>query len=149
MSESYLPQVLPVPQPMDGGLDKPYLDGLVEERLIIQQCASCKTWIWGPEHVCYNCLAWDPAWVEVEPRGRIYTWTRIWSPGFAPLRPATPFIAALVELPHAGNVRMIGNLLGDRMQQVCIGDEVVGEFEHHDVFDYKYSLLHWRKTAGS
>lgn len=145
MTEYYLPAALPVPQPMDSGFDQPYFDGLNDERLVIQRCHSCETWIWGPEHVCYNCLAWDPSWVEVEPRGRIYAWTRVWSPGFVSLRPATPYLAALVELPHAGNVRMIGNLLGDRMQEVKIGDEVVGEYEHHQAFDYKYSLLHWRK----
>jgi hypothetical protein len=118
MSQTYLPEVLPVPTPMDGGLDKPYLDGLTEERLVIQRCGACQTWIWGPEHVCYRCLAWDPEWVEVEPRGRIHAWTRIWSPGFAPLRP------------------------------VKIGDEVAGVFEHHRVADYKYSLLQWKTSGG-
>ena len=147
MSDTYLPQVLPVPVPMDDGFDKPYLDGLTEGRLVIQRCASCGTWIWGPEHVCYHCLAWDPEWLEVEPRGRIYAWTRIHSPGFVALRPATPFICAMVEQPQAGGVRMIGNLLGDRSQKVTIGDEVVGEFERHEIKGHLYGLMHWRRTG--
>ena len=148
MADHYLPDSLPVPHPMDAGFDQPYFDGLKRERLVIQRCKGCQTWIWGPEHICHSCLAWDPAWIEVEPTGRIYAWTRVWSPGFVPLRPATPFLVALVELPGAGGVRMIGNVLGDRMQPLRIGDAVSGEFEHHEVNDYRYSLLHWRKVGG-
>jgi hypothetical protein len=32
----------------------------------------------------------------------------------------------IIELPHAGNVRMVGNLLGDPMQAVAIGADVEG-----------------------
>jgi hypothetical protein len=35
------------------------------------------------------------------------------------------------------------------MQTVRIGDAVSGEFEHHDVNDYQYSLLHWRANRDS
>jgi len=35
-----------------------------------------------------------------------------------------PYVVVLVELPDAGNVRMLGNLLGDPQQAVKIGAEV-------------------------
>jgi uncharacterized protein len=54
------------------------------------------------------------------------------------------YIAVLVEIPHAGGVRMVGNLLGDPMQAVVIGAEVEGVFEHHSESDTPYSLLQWR-----
>ena len=38
----------------------------------------------------------------------------------------------LVELPHAGNIRMLGNLLGDPQQEVTIGAAVEAVFEPHD-----------------
>jgi hypothetical protein len=53
-------------------------------------------------------------------------------------------VAVLVELPDAGGVRMVGNLLGDPMQAVAIGTEVEGVFEHHPDSDPPYSLLQWR-----
>jgi hypothetical protein len=53
-------------------------------------------------------------------------------------------LAVLVELPHAGGTRMVGNLLGDPMQEVLIGSEVIGVFEHHTSTEIKYSLLQWR-----
>ena len=52
----------------------------------------------------------------------------------------------LVELPQAGNVRVIGNLLGDAQQPVKIGAKVKGVFEQHDRADPPYALLHWRTT---
>ena len=43
----------------------------------------------------------------------------------AALREHGPYIAVLVELPHAGNVRMLGNLLGDPLQDVRVGAPVL------------------------
>lgn len=145
-SETCLPDVLPVPVPMDDGMDAPHWDGLKAQKLVVQRCGHCHTWIWGPEHVCYNCLAWDPDWVETEPKGRVYAWTRVHTPGMDALKPATPYICVIVELPHAGDIRLIGNLIGPGTQDVKIGDEVVGQFEHHSRGGYDYTLLQWRKA---
>ena len=54
----------------------------------------------------------------------------------------------MVELPQAGNVRVIGNLVGDAHQPVGIGAKVKGVFEQHDTADPPYGLLHWRTTDG-
>ena len=53
-------------------------------------------------------------------------------------------IAVLVELPQDGGVRMAGNLAGDPMQVVTIGDEVEGVLERHSQSDPPFSLLQWR-----
>ena len=55
-----------------------------------------------------------------------------------------PYLAVLVELPHAGGLRMVGNLLGDPLQEVRIGAEVQGVFEHHPEASQPYTLLQWR-----
>ncbi len=49
----------------------------------------------------------------------------------------------LVELPLAGGVRMLGNLLGDPLQAVHIGTPVRGVFEAHGEGDTAYGLLQW------
>ncbi|TDV19690.1 Zn-ribbon domain-containing OB-fold protein [Paraburkholderia caballeronis] len=139
----YLPEGLPSPAPEPDGLSAPYWDGLRESRLRVQRCAHCGTWQFGPEWICHGCHAFDPAWHDVEPSGRIYSWERVWHPSHPVLANATPYLVVLVELPHAGNVRMIGNLLGDPAQQVVIGASVRGVFEHHDDAPRPYSLLHW------
>jgi uncharacterized OB-fold protein len=141
---SYLPAGLPIPVAEPDGLSTPYREGLRNNRLLVQRCAHCRQWQFGPEWLCHRCHAFDPEWTEVEPRGRIFSWERVWHPSHASLKGHGPYIAVLVELPHAGNIRVIGNLLGDPMQQVAIGAEVEGVFEHHQDSDPPYSLLHWR-----
>lgn len=140
----YLPAGLPIPAPEPDGLSAPYWSGLREGRLRVQRCGACGTWQFGPEWLCHHCHAFDPAWVDVPARGRIYSWERVWHPAHAALHGHGPYLVVLVELPHAGGVRMVGNLLGDPLQEVRIGAEVEGVFEAHDAAEPPYTLLHWR-----
>ncbi|WGS23982.1 OB-fold domain-containing protein [Bradyrhizobium sp. ISRA464] len=73
----------------------------------------------------------------------------MWHPSHAALRHHGPYVAVLVELPHAGSVRLVGNLLGDPQQPVVIGAEVEGVFEHHPESDPSFSLLQWRLRLRS
>jgi hypothetical protein len=59
-----------------------------------------------------------------------------------------PYIAVLVELPDYGNIRMIGNLLGDAAQTVTIGAPVEAVFEPHDQASPPFTLVHWRVVGG-
>jgi uncharacterized OB-fold protein len=144
MSAGYLPAGLPGPVAEPDGLSAPYWVGLRQNKLLVQRCGHCRTWQFGPEWLCHRCHAFDPEWTEVAPLGRIFSWERVWHPSHAVLRQHGPYLAVLVELPHAGGVRMVGNLLGDPMQTVVIGAEVDGEFEHHLESSPPYSLLQWR-----
>jgi uncharacterized OB-fold protein len=140
----YLPAGLPIPVPEPDGVSAPYWAGLREGRLLVQRCRHCSTWQFGPEWICHACLAFDPDWVEVAPRGRIYSWERVWHPAHAALKDHGPYLVVLVELPHAGQVRMVGNLLGNAQQAVEIGAEVVGVYESHPQADPPHALLQWR-----
>jgi uncharacterized OB-fold protein len=140
----YLACGLPIPVPESDGLSAPFWTGLREDRLLVQRCQCCNTWQFGPEWICHHCHAFDLAWTQVPPRGRIFSWERVWHPSHAALAGHGPYLAVLVELPHAGGVRMVGNLLGDPMQKVRIGSEVEGFFEHHDDASPPFSLLQWR-----
>jgi uncharacterized OB-fold protein len=67
----------------------------------------------------------------------------VWHPVHPALKDAGPYLVVLVELPHAGNIRMIGNLLGDPQQSVRIGTAVAAVFEHHEGAQ-PYTLVQWR-----
>lgn len=144
MNARHLPPGLPIPVPEPDLVSAPYWSGLREGVLRVQRCTHCATWQFGPEWICHRCLRFDPAWVDVVPAGRIYSWERAWHPVHPALKDHGPYVAVLVELPHAGNVRMVGNLLGDPLQEVAIGAEVEGVFEHHPDAAPPYSLLQWR-----
>ncbi|MEM7404654.1 MAG: OB-fold domain-containing protein [Pseudomonadota bacterium] len=141
---SYLPEGMPIPQAESDGLSAPYWEGLRDEKILVQRCGVCQTWQWGPEWICHQCLGFELQWVEVRGMGRIYTWQRSHHPVHPALREAVPYITVLVELPDAGGIRMIGNLLGDSSQDVRVGAAVAAEFEHHTASEPGYTLLQWR-----
>ena len=142
MSAPYLHPGLPKPAPSE--LDAPFWQGLREERLVLQRCLHCRDWQWGPEWICHRCHSFDLAFEDVEPNGVIYSYERVWHPVHPALKDQGPYLIVLVQLPHADNVRLVGNLLGDPRAPVAIGAEVDGVFEHHNDAEQPFSLLHWQ-----
>jgi uncharacterized OB-fold protein len=59
-------------------------------------------------------------------------------------------MTVLVELPQAGNVRMVGNLVGqDPEAAIEIGQKVEAVFEDHGSGDDAYTLVQWRPLLAS
>jgi hypothetical protein len=75
-SSTYLPAGLTIPVAEADDLSAPYWAGLRQNRLMVQHCTRCQTWQFGPEWLCHRCHTFDPQWVEVELRGRIFSWER-------------------------------------------------------------------------
>jgi uncharacterized protein len=144
MSQSYLPPGLPIPVPERNGLSAPFWEGLKEERIRVQRNPATGLFQFPPQWIAYDTQTFDLEWVDVSPRGRIYSWTRVWHPVHPALRDVGPYIVVVVELPQAGEVRMLGNLLGDPHQDAEIGAEVEAVFEHHPDAEPPYTLLQWR-----
>jgi uncharacterized OB-fold protein len=145
-AETYLSGPLVTPGPLPDGLDLPYHEGLRDHRLVLPHCRSCGTWTWPPDVVCWNCHTFGLDWAETRPEGRIYSWTRVWHPARPELASDVPYIIALVELPQASGVRLIGNLLGPGDQAVACGTPVTGVFEDSAAGDF--TLLQWTIAVG-
>lgn len=145
-NEPYLPEGLPAPMPSRDGLDTPYWEGLKSNRLLVQRCINCRNWQWGPEWLCHACHSFDLGWEEIEGKGQIYSWERVWHPVHPALKEHGPYLVVLVELPGAGNIRMVGNLLGDPGQAAVIGSPVEAVFEHHRDAPTAFTLLQWQLT---
>ena len=141
---SYLPEGLPAPTALPDGLDRPYWEGTRRHELLAQRCRACRSWQWGPEWICHRCRSLDVGWERVSGRGRIFSWERVWHPVHAALSDAVPYLVVLVELADAGDVRMIGNLLGDPEQEVRIGSPLEAVFEDHGDSQTAYTLVQWR-----
>lgn len=133
-----------LPRPVPEPLTAPYWQGLREERLFVQRCDACHSWQWGPEWICHKCHGFDLSWVEIEPEGCIHSWIRVWHPTHSALQGAVPYVVVLVELPHAGGIRMVGNLASSEKGGIPIGAEVEGVFEHHAGAGSEFTLLQWR-----
>jgi uncharacterized OB-fold protein len=143
-ARAYLPPGLGVPVPLPTGLDRPYHDGLAAHRLTLQRCGACRGWQWPAEVLCYRCRSFDLRWADVPPEGSLFTWTRVWHPARECLDDAVPYVAAVVEIPAAGGIRLVGNLLGDPARPPVIGEPLRGVFEDHAERAGRYTLLQWR-----
>lgn len=149
VSNYVLPAGLPIPVPEPDGLSAPFREGLARNELLIQRCGHCRTWQWGPEWICHQCHSFEIVWERVEPRGVVYAIQRVWHPVHAALEGAGPYLVVLVELPAAGNVRIVGNLMGDPMRNIKPGAVVHGVFEHHFDSNPSFSLLQWKVDESS
>lgn len=148
-----LPDGLPRPVPSADGLDAEYWSGTRVQELRVQRCADCGAFRWGPEWLCFACHGRSVEWPAVEPTGVLFSWERVWHPVHPALAGAVPYVVALVELPHADGVRMVGNLF-DASGQPLAADDVVpigapvdAVFEDHDdVHDGApaFTLVQWK-----
>ena len=142
----YLPDGVPQPAPAPDSLDVPFWEATRRHELVVQQCPACEAWQWEPEWVCAACQSFDLTWRAVSGRGKIFAWVRVWHPVHPALQTGLPYLVVVVELADAGNVRMVGNLLGDPQQEVQVGADVEAVFEDHE--DVGYTLVQW-KVAGA
>jgi len=136
----YLPEGLPTPRPNRNGLDREYWEAAKRHQLVVQRCKGCGGFQWAPEAICHRCRSFDLGWHQVSGRGRLFSWVRTWNPVHPALRDACPYIVAVVALPDADNVRMVGNLIGDPMQNPPFDAEVEAVFEDHG----DAALIQWR-----
>jgi len=68
--------------------------------------------MWPADCRCPECGSYELDWVTVPAEGTVYTWTRTWYPFVAERAAELPYVVVLVELPHAGDSRMLGVLEG-------------------------------------
>ena len=129
--------------PSDDGLDTPHWDGLREGRLVLQQCGDCASWIWAPRPLCPQCHSFELQWRQVEPVGTVYSWTRTWQPFGREATGHLPYVVVLVELPAAGNCRVIGVLAHADGVQPTIGATVLGRIEPPPD-DKHWPLIRWQ-----
>ena len=132
--------------PSPDGLDKPFWEGLGNEKIFIQKCNGCHKFQWGPEWICHRCHSDDLGYEQVSSEGVIYSYERVWHPVHPALKDQGPYLVVLVEFPDSDDVRVVGNLLGDPEQEVVIGSRVSAVFEHHKDQDTPFTLLQWELT---
>ena len=143
----YLPDGLPAPSPGTNPLYAPFWEATARRRLAVQRNPATGLLQWPPQWIAHDTHTFELDWIEVEPVGQIFSWTRSWHPVHPVLNSAVPFLIVIVELAAGRGIRMIGNLLGDPLQEVRIGAAVEAVFEDHQVGDASYTLVQWRITG--
>ncbi len=98
-------------------------------RLELQACARCATVQFPPEDACRSCGSFELGMRASAGRGRVESVAVVHHAVHPLLRAHVPYAVALVALDDAPHVRLLGNVLNRRHDQVAIGDRVRVAFE--------------------
>lgn len=84
---------------------------LARERLVINRCRSCQTWIYPHRPLCPECLSWNVRAEETSGLGRVYMFTLIMQPRDAQSTSFEPVPVAAVELVEQTGLRYLARIV--------------------------------------
>ncbi|MBN8871713.1 MAG: Zn-ribbon domain-containing OB-fold protein [Rhodospirillales bacterium] len=116
-------KLVPAPTPDT----QPYWDGLDQNKLVLQRCASCGKVRHYPRPVCDACFSMEATWFEASGRGTVHSWTvthYAFHPGY---KGELPYILLTVDLEEG--VRMNAQARGIAETDLRIGLPVKVAFE--------------------
>ncbi len=116
------------PLPMPTSWSKPFWDGCKRNELLIQKCKDCQKHIFYPKLFCPHCLSPNLEWVKASGRGKIYSFTVVYSYQPTEFSENVPYIVAVIDLQEG--VRMMSNIVGCTPETVKCDMEVKVVFEN-------------------
>jgi uncharacterized OB-fold protein len=126
-----------------------FWEALEEGVFRLSRCAGCHRWLWepsngSPPYRCADCGSWDQEWVEVDPVGTVYAWTRANQPfdGVLERRDEVPYVTIEAEIPAAGGARVTGLLDGD-LSKLRVGAPVRGRIVGPTPQSKGYATIRW------
>lgn len=110
------------PVPVPDYLTTFFWDGVAEDKLLIQRCGACGTYIHYPRPICPNCRSMDdlgPA--EVSGRGTVYSHTtavQAFHPYFVD---RSPYNIIVVALEEDDAIRITSNMVDCADDDIRVG----------------------------
>ena len=102
MTEEYLK---PVPSPTRDS--QTYWTGLMEGRLLIQQCGRCGKLRHYPRPLCDACYSFEVNWVETSGKGTVHSWTVTHHPFNLGFKRELPYALVTVDLAEGGRMQAL------------------------------------------
>jgi hypothetical protein len=114
---------IPLPRPTT--ISQPYWDACQNERLTVQKCSDCGSYVFIPQPCCGECQSEELEWVESSGRGTLYSFSTV----YRPQQPVfeTPYTVVVVELDEG--YHLLSNLIGVEPEDVEIGTPLEVFFE--------------------
>ena len=110
--------------PLDDPVAGPFFAAIRDGRLTVQRCDACTALRWPPLPGCPECHSRATTWVDVAPKGTIWSFVVYHRAFHASLREQIPYTVAMVELDDGPY--LVGRLApGERPP--AVGDRVVAE----------------------
>lgn len=122
------PPTKPRPHPDDASL--PFFEGAKNDRLMLQRCLDCGTFMWPTKPRCTNCWSPELEWCPSVGRGVLFSFSNVHQLYNAAFVDDIPYNVCLVELDEG--VRMYSSLVGVDGNQLHVGMPVIVVFDHLD-----------------
>jgi hypothetical protein len=100
---------------------EPFWSAAREHRLVAPRCRRCGAFRMPPAPFCWKCRSQAVDWVALSGRGTVFTFNVTRQALIPQLRPAIPYVVAVVELEGAPGVRLISNVIDVDPARVRIG----------------------------
>lgn len=97
------------PLPKFDPVTAPFWDSLQKEKIEVQRCDDCESFVFYPRALCPHCSSRWLKWTPVSGRGRIYTLTIVHKAPGPTFQSDAPYVVALVELDEG--CRMMTNII--------------------------------------
>lgn len=130
MTVADAPTPMAKPRPVPTPTSQPFWNALREERVDLQRCDECSTWVYYPRARCPHCLSDHLTWRTVSGAGTVFTFTVAPQPTAPPFADEVPQLLAMVEL--AEGVRVSTTLVDVAPDAIAIGMQVQPVFDHGD-----------------
>jgi len=129
----------PLPHPIPWS--KPFWEGCRNHELLIQKCEECLKFIMYPKLFCPHCLSSKLQWVKSSGKGRIYTYSVVYSYAPTQFSSDVPYVVAVIELEEG--VRMMSNVVECRPEEIQCDKtvEVIFHKVNEDVTLPKFKLI--------
>jgi uncharacterized protein len=117
------------PVPMLDPLSRFFWDGARDNKLMIQRCDACGTYIHLPRPVCRKCLSFELSPAEVSGRATLYSYTvthKVFHPYVAD---KVPYIVATVELVEQPGLMLLTSIVDLDEADVHIGMDLSVRFD--------------------
>lgn len=111
------------PIPLKTQDNHPYWDAADGHELTVQKCESCGEYAHPPGPSCAKCGSTELSWEDFgsEINGTIYSYIISYRPFLPGFQDDLPLVIAQVELENKPKVKIIGNILECKPEEVKIG----------------------------
>ena len=99
-----------------------------KHELLIQECEDCDAKIFYPKLFCPNCFSSNLQWVKASGKGKVYTFTVVYSYQPTEFTDDVPYVIAVVKL--AEGVQMMSNIIDCKPEDVRCDMDVEVIFEN-------------------
>jgi uncharacterized OB-fold protein len=112
-----------------------FYEGCKQHELLIQRCKSCEKFRFPPQRMCPECHSTQSEWAKVSGKGKVSSFTVIphFEPRAVPMaswpEDGYPIMVVIVELPDAGGVHVVSNMINCNPEDIKVGMDVKVVFE--------------------